>query len=87
MRVMKGYQRETKIHHFLDEITDFLEDERYDLAKINKVIFGHFHYKTQTNTTINQQTVEVTNDGTWQYIPPSYLEICNNGKIYLKSFP
>jgi UDP-2,3-diacylglucosamine pyrophosphatase LpxH len=87
MRVMKGYQRETKIHHFLDEITDFLEDERYDLAKINKVIFGHFHYKAQTIATINKQQVEVINDGTWQYMPPSYLEICNNGRIYLKSIP
>jgi UDP-2,3-diacylglucosamine pyrophosphatase LpxH len=87
MRVMKRYQRVTKIHHFLDEITEFLEDERYDLAKINKVIFGHFHYKAQTTATINQQQVEIINDGTWQYIPPSYLEICNNGRIYLKSFP
>ncbi|MHA1985399.1 MAG: metallophosphoesterase [Promethearchaeota archaeon] len=87
MRVMKGYQRETKLSHFLDDIKDFLEDERYDMAKINKVIFGHFHYKAQTFTTINRQQVEVINDGTWQFMPPSYLEICNNGRVYLKSIP
>jgi UDP-2,3-diacylglucosamine pyrophosphatase LpxH len=87
MRVMKRYQRVSEIYHFLDEIKDFLEDERYDLTKINKVIFGHFHYKAQTNTTINKQQVEIINDGTWQFMPPSYLEICNNGTFYLKSIP
>ncbi|MHA2473137.1 MAG: metallophosphoesterase, partial [Promethearchaeota archaeon] len=79
MRVMKGYQRESKINPFIDEIKEFLEDDKYDLAKINKVIFGHFHYKAQTTATINQKQVEITNDGTWQFVPPSYLEICKNG--------
>ncbi|MFX1456255.1 MAG: metallophosphoesterase [Promethearchaeota archaeon] len=85
MRVMKRYQRESKINPFIDEIKDFLEDERYDLTKIDKVIFGHFHYKAQTTAIINQKQVEVINDGTWQFMPPSYLKIGTKGRIFLKS--
>jgi UDP-2,3-diacylglucosamine pyrophosphatase LpxH len=84
MRVMKRYQRASKINHFLDEIKEFLEDENYKFRAINHVIFGHFHYKHKSIATINQQQVEVINDGTWQHMPPSYIEICNKGKIYLK---
>jgi UDP-2,3-diacylglucosamine pyrophosphatase LpxH len=85
MRVMKKYQRASKVDFFLDEIKEFLEDDDYDFSKINHVIYGHFHYMDKSFATINQQQVEVINDGSWQHVQPSYLEICNKGKIYLKS--
>ena len=85
MRVMKSYQRANKPDFFLDEIKEFLEDEDFDFSKINHLIYGHFHYKDISTATINQQQVEVINAGSWQHMQPSYIEICNEGKIYLKS--
>ncbi|MHA2007365.1 MAG: metallophosphoesterase [Promethearchaeota archaeon] len=87
MRVMKRWYRvASKPNYFLDEIKEFLEDDDYDFSKINHVIYGHFHFKDKSVVTINQQQVEVINDGSWQHTQPSYLEICNEGKIFLKSF-
>ncbi|MHA2266576.1 MAG: metallophosphoesterase [Promethearchaeota archaeon] len=87
MRVMKKWYRvASKPDYFLDEIKDFLEDANYDFSKINHVIFGHFHYKDKSTILINQRQVEIINDGSWQHMQPSYVEICNEGKLYLKSF-
>ncbi len=87
MRVMKKWQRvASKPDYFLEEIKGFLEDDEYDFSKINHVIYGHIHHKIKTIITINQQQVEIINDGSWQEMQPSYIEICNEGKIYLKSF-
>jgi UDP-2,3-diacylglucosamine pyrophosphatase LpxH len=87
MRVMKRwYRAASKPDYFLNEIKEFLEDDEYDFSKINHVIYGHSHFKEKSIATINKQQVEVINDGSWQHMEPSYVEICNEGKIFLKSF-
>jgi len=85
MRVMKKWQRASKPAYFLNGIKEFLEDDDYDFSKINHVIYGHSHVKEISYATINNQQVEVIDDGAWQHVQPSYIEICNEGKINLKS--
>ena len=86
MRVMKKwYRAASKPDYFLDEIKEFLEDDDYDFLKINHVIYGHFHYKSKSIATINQQQVEIINDGSWQHMQPSYVEICDKGKMHLRT--
>ncbi len=85
MRVMKRWQRASKPEYFLSEIKEFLEDDDYDFSKINHVVYGHSHYKEISYTTINNQQVEVINDGSWQHSQPSYVEICGKGKMYLRT--
>jgi len=85
MRIMKKWQHASKPDYYLDEIREFLEDDKYDFSKINHLIYGHSHNKEISFATINNLQVEVINDGSWQHIQPSYVEICNKGKIYLKT--
>jgi len=85
MRVLKKWQRVSKPAYFLNEIKEFLEVDDYDFSKINHVIYGHSHYKEISYTKINNQQVEVINDGAWQHTQPSYVEICGKGKIYLRT--
>ena len=86
MRIMKKWERASKPDYYLEEIKEFLEDDEYDFSKINHVIYGHSHHKGISHGTINNQKVEVINDGSWQHIQPSYVEIHYKGKIYLRSF-
>ena len=85
MRVMKKWYRVSKPAYFLNEIKEFLEDDDYDFSKINHVVYGHSHYKEVSYATINNQQVEVINDGSWQHMQPSYVEICGKGKMYLRT--
>lgn len=85
MRVMKKWKRASKPAYFLKEIKKFLEDDDYDFSKINHVVYGHSHYKEISYATINNQQVEVINDGSWQLFQPSYVEICAKGKMYLRT--
>ncbi len=85
MRVMKKWARASKPAYFLNGIKEFLEDDEFDFSKINHVVYGHSHYKEVSHVTINNQQVEVINDGSWQHSQPSYVEICNKGKMYLKT--
>ena len=85
MRVMKKWERASKPAYFLNEIKEFLEDDDYDFSKINHVIYGHSHNKEISYATINNQQVEVVNDGAWQHRQPSYVEICGKGKVYLRT--
>ena len=43
MRIMKKWQRASKPDYYFNGIKIFLEEETYDLSKINHVIFGHSH--------------------------------------------
>ena len=85
MRVMKKWQRASKPAYFLNEIKEFLEDDDYDFSKINHVVYGHSHYMEKSYATINNQQVEVINDGAWQHTQPSYVEIYGKGKMYLRT--
>jgi len=85
MRVMKKWQRASKSDYFLDEIKKFLEDDDYDFSKINHLIYGHSHHKRISHVTINNRQVEIINDGSWQHIKPSYVEILHRGKLNLKT--
>ena len=85
MRVMKKWYRVSKPAYFLNGIKEFLEDDDYDFSKINHVVYGHSHYKEISYATINNQQVEVINDGSWQHMQPSYVEICGKGKMYLRT--
>ena len=85
MRILKKWERASKPDYYLDEIKKFLVDEKYDFSKVNHVIYGHSHHKGISQITINNQQIEIINDGAWQHMQPSYVEIYHKGKINLKS--
>ncbi len=85
MRVMKKWERASKPAYFLNEIKEFLEDDDYDLSKINHVVYGHSHMKGISNKIINNHQVSIINSGAWQHIQPSYVEICRKGKMNLRT--
>ncbi|GAF81134.1 unnamed protein product, partial [marine sediment metagenome] len=85
MRVMKKWERASSPDYYLDEIKEFLEDDDFDLSKINHVIYGHSHHKERTQRTINNKKVEIINDGAWQRVQPSYVEIHYKGKMLLRT--
>ena len=85
MRVLKKWERASKPDYYHNEIKRFLVNEEYNFSKINHVIYGHSHRKGITNITINDRKIEIINDGAWQHVQPSYVEIHCKGNIYLKS--
>ncbi len=85
MRVLKKWEHASKPDYYFDEIKRFLEDDEYDLSKINHLIYGHSHHKGMYKGTVNDHSIEIVNDGSWQHMHPSYVEILNRGKINLKS--
>jgi UDP-2,3-diacylglucosamine pyrophosphatase LpxH len=88
MRVMKKWQHASKPDYYFGEIKKFLEHDDYNLSKINHLIYGHSHHKEVYRGTVNDHPIEIVNDGSWQHIQPSYVEILNGGKINLISrFP
>ncbi len=86
MRVMKRWHQASKPDYYFDEIKAFLEDEDYDFSKINHLIYGHSHNSGIAYGTINNQRVEIMNDGAWQRVQPSYIEILSKGTLKLRSF-
>ncbi|MFX1591127.1 MAG: metallophosphoesterase [Promethearchaeota archaeon] len=87
MRIMKNWQRASKPDYYFDEIKAFLEDDNYNFSKINHIVFGHSHHSGIFYGNINNQKVEIINDGAWQHVQPSYLEILLKGKLVLKGYP
>ncbi|MFW9972882.1 MAG: metallophosphoesterase [Candidatus Odinarchaeota archaeon] len=85
MRIMKKWQRASNPDDYFDEIKEFLEDDEYDLSKINHVIYGHTHHSGLSYGNINNQEVEILNSGSWQHMQPTYVEIITKGKLHLKS--
>ncbi|MFX1327904.1 MAG: metallophosphoesterase [Promethearchaeota archaeon] len=85
MRVLKKWERASKPDYYFHEIKEFLEDDRYNFSKLKHVIYGHSHYKGVSYGNINNQRVEVINDGAWQHMQPSYVEIVSKGNLILKS--
>lgn len=87
MRVMKKWQKVSKPDYYFNEIKFFLEDDKYNLSEINHLIYGHSHRKEVFHGIVNGHSIEIVNDGAWQHIKPSYVEIYNKGNLTLKSFP
>jgi len=85
MRVLKKWEHASKPDYYFDEIKRFLENDEYDLSKINHLIYGHSHHNGMYKGTVNGHSIEIVNDGSWQHMHPSYIEILNRGKINLKS--
>ncbi len=85
MRIMKRWYKASKPDYYFDEIKTFLEDKYYNLSKINHIIYGHSHHSGMAYGTINNQRVEIINDGAWQHVQPSYVEILSKGKLNLRS--
>jgi len=86
MRIMKKWQRASKPDYYFNGIKVFLEDETYDLSKINHIIFGHSHHSGISYGDINHQKAEIINDGAWQHVQPSYIGILFKGKLSLKGY-
>ncbi|MFW9826658.1 MAG: metallophosphoesterase [Candidatus Thorarchaeota archaeon] len=87
MRVMKKWQKVSKPDYYFNEIKSFLEDGRYNFSEINHLIYGHSHHKEVFHGIVNGHSIEIVNDGAWQHIKPSYVEIHNEGNLILKSYP
>jgi UDP-2,3-diacylglucosamine pyrophosphatase LpxH len=86
MRVMKKWERASNPDYYLNEIKKFLEDDDFNFSKINHVIYGHSHHKERTQRAINNKQVEIINDGSWQHVQPTYVEIHYKGRMNLKTF-
>jgi len=87
MRVMKKWQRASKPDYYYDEIKSFLEDNNHDFSTINHIIYGHSHHSGIAYGNINSQRVEIINDGAWQHVEPSYVEVLSKGRLNLRAFP
>jgi UDP-2,3-diacylglucosamine pyrophosphatase LpxH len=87
MRVMKKWQKVSKPDYYFNEIKSFLEDDKYNFSEINHLIYGHSHHKEVFHGIVNKHSIEIINDGAWQHIKPSYVEIYNGGNLILKPFP
>jgi len=86
MRILKKWERASKPDYYFNEIKRFLEDDEYELSKINHLVYGHSHHKEIYNGSVNDHSIKIVNDGSWQHIEPSYAEILKKGIISLKSF-
>jgi UDP-2,3-diacylglucosamine pyrophosphatase LpxH len=86
MRVLKRWHHASKPDYYFDEIKAFLEDENYELSKITHLIYGHSHHSGIAYGVINNRRVEIINDGAWQHVKPSYVEILSEGTLKLRSF-
>jgi UDP-2,3-diacylglucosamine pyrophosphatase LpxH len=86
MRVLKRWHHASKPDYYFDRIKAFLEDENYELSKINHLIYGHSHHSGIAYGTINNRRIEIINDGAWQHVQPSYVEILSEGRLKLRSF-
>ncbi|UCD00876.1 MAG: metallophosphoesterase [Promethearchaeota archaeon] len=82
-RIMKKWERAKKLDYYLEEIQEFLEDDIF--SKVNHLIYGHSHNKGVYNGTINGHPIEIVNDGSWQHIKPSYVEIHYKGILNLRT--
>jgi len=87
MRIMKRWERASNPNSYFDEIKEFLEEEDYDFPKITHIIYGHTHHSGISYGNINNLEVEILNDGSWQHVQPTYVEINNKGIFNLKGFP
>ncbi|MFX1377534.1 MAG: metallophosphoesterase [Promethearchaeota archaeon] len=86
MRVLKNWHRASKPDYYFDEIKSFFENKHYNFSKINHIIYGHTHHSGMAYGNINNQRVEIINDGAWQHVIPSYVEILIKGDLILRSF-
>jgi UDP-2,3-diacylglucosamine pyrophosphatase LpxH len=86
MRVLKKWQHISKPDYYFDGIKAFLEDKNYNFSKINHLIYGHSHQSGLAYGNINNQIIEIINDGAWQHTQPSYIEILSKGELKLRSF-
>ncbi len=84
-RIMKKWERAKKFEYYFEEIKEFLEDDDYDFSKVNHLIYGHSHNKGVYNGMINGHPIEIVNDGSWQHIQPSYVEILYKGILNLRT--
>lgn len=87
MRIMKRWERASNPNSYFDKIKEFLEEKDYDFSKVNRVIYGHTHHSGISYGIINNLKVEIINDGSWQHVQPSYVEISTKGSMNLKGFP
>ncbi|MFW9900983.1 MAG: metallophosphoesterase [Candidatus Thorarchaeota archaeon] len=87
MRIMKRWERASNPNSYFNEIKEFLEEKDYDFPKITHVIYGHTHHSGISYGYINNLEVEILNDGAWQRLQPSYVEINTSGRLKLKAFP
>ncbi|MFW9973024.1 MAG: metallophosphoesterase [Candidatus Odinarchaeota archaeon] len=86
MRILRRWHKASKPDYYFDEIKAFFEDKDFNFPSINHVIYGHTHHCGLAYGHINNQRVEIINDGAWQHIPPSYVEILSKGELHLRSF-
>ncbi|MFX0029695.1 MAG: metallophosphoesterase [Candidatus Hermodarchaeota archaeon] len=86
MRVMKKWEHASKPDYYFGEIKRFLEDDRYNLSRINHLIYGHSHRKQAYNGTVNNHPIKIVNDGSWQHTESTFVEIYKGGKIELRSY-
>lgn len=84
MRILEEWEKARKIQYYHEGIKSFFDNK---LSSINNVIYGHSHNSGSTVLMINSQEVNTINDGAWQHVDPTIVEIRPKGKIKAKSLP
>ncbi|MFX1489755.1 MAG: metallophosphoesterase [Promethearchaeota archaeon] len=85
MRMMQRWEHTRDYSYYLNGILEFLDEAECDFSEINHIIYGHSHQKAINSEVINNHSLEIVNDGAWQHVQPSFVEILSNGKINIIS--
>jgi UDP-2,3-diacylglucosamine pyrophosphatase LpxH len=87
MRILEKWEESSKYEYYLDGIRDFLKDKNHNLTDLNYIIYGHSHKWKSSQENIGNNEINIINDGAWQNVTPSYVEISSKGRIKIIEIP
>lgn len=87
MRVLEKWEKKRKYDYYVDGIKDFLRDNNQYLTNINHIIYGHSHNWKISEEIVGDREITIINDGAWQHVKPSYVQIFYKGEIKVNQIP
>ena len=82
MRILEEWEKARKVQYYHEGIKKFLDPR---LSKVNHIIYGHSHNTGSTVLINNSHEITTVNDGAWQHVDPTIVDIREKGKIKVKS--
>ena len=87
MRILEKWEESSKYEYYIDGIRDFLRDKNHSLININHIIYGHSHKCNSSEVNIGNNQINIINDGAWQHVTPSYVQIFSKGRMKINEIP
>ena len=87
MRILEKWEESSKYEYYIDGIRDFLKDKNHNLTDINNIIYGHSHKWKSSQENIGNNEINIINDGAWQHVTPSYVQIFSKGRMKINEIP